>query len=124
MPERRRALVFACGLLFGARGATAVDVALVDPTRPPETRAPVAAQDADEGSIASKRVQMILVSPTRRMAVIGGVRVVPGDEVLGAVVTSISPDHVVLRGAEGEIRLPLRRIASKAPIRAQNGGGR
>jgi len=51
----------------------------------------------------------ILYSPDRRLAIIDGRIVGPGDDVRGARVVDITPDAVLLRDAQGRLRrLPLR----------------
>lgn len=125
MREARRILVLVLSLVTTTvERASAQEVTLIDPTRPPSASAPADVPESDRTSVDSQKVRMILVSPTRRMAVVGGVRVEEGDEVFGAKVTSIRRNEVVLSGPTGEVRLPLRRTVAKAPTRMKNGGGR
>jgi hypothetical protein len=122
VPERRHLLVLVCGLAVSVGSALATEIALLDPTRPPSAHVSDDTPEASRAGIGSQKVQMILVSPTRRMAVIGGVRVEEGDQIFGADVASILPNEVVLHGPTGEIRLPLRRTVAKA--RVKSGGVR
>jgi MSHA biogenesis protein MshK len=80
-----------------------------DPTQPPSSRAlediPSAGPDAI--ALAPQRLTAIVVSPTRRVAVIDGVPVRVGDPVGTARVIEIEPLSVKLRGPEGEVVLSI-----------------
>lgn len=90
---RRALLVFAvCGT-----SAFAQSGALVDPTRPPSVDTlPQAATAPRPGP----RLQSVLISPNRRVAVIDGNAVGIGGKVGDATVASISEDAVVLKYAD------------------------
>lgn len=80
---------------------------LRDPTEPPAAlRAPAARApgEAQEEIPAGPRLQSVLVSPKRRVAVIDGHAVQVGQKHRGAVVQSISPTQVILvRGRAREV---------------------
>lgn len=74
--------------------------ALVDPTRPPSMTAATTRDGAPEHA-ASQRLQSILISPTRKLAVIDGRTVTEGSRVDAATVVQIAETRVTLRqGAE------------------------
>lgn len=92
---------------------------LADPTRPPS----VATESAGEPSPpAGPTLQSILISPTRRLAVISGQEVALGGRYGDATVTSITESTVLLRFADRKETLRLlpdvkkreRRIADAA----------
>jgi MSHA biogenesis protein MshK len=71
---------------------------LADPTRPP-TAAPTQA-GTSEGSRGAPRLQSVLISGTRKLAVIDGVTVPLGGKVDGATVVAIGETEVKLRQGE------------------------
>lgn len=76
---------------------------LADPTRPATEPALAAAPVATTGPV----LQSILISPTRRRAVIGGRTYKLGDKINGAVVADIQSYEVTLRQGQRETRLRL-----------------
>jgi len=96
MDERlsARALIVVLGL--SASSMALAQTSLADPTRPP-----LGAAEADPaGSAAVRgglRLQSVLISSTRRVAVIDGKTVPLGGEVGGATLTAISETGVTLR---------------------------
>jgi MSHA biogenesis protein MshK len=99
----KRALAIA--LLCAAGAAMAQRGALVDPTRPPM---PVSESGAKEAAApAGPRLQSVLISPTRRVAVISGSTVVQGGRYGNATVASISEGAVLLRYADRKETLYL-----------------
>jgi len=92
--------------------------ALADPTRPPDIR-PDAAVAEPEGP----RLQSVLISPTRRAAVISGVNVALGARFGVSTVESINEGAVVLKYADRRETLYLipgmgkreRRVGAAAP---------
>lgn len=108
--------VFMCSCM-GA--ALAQATSLADPTRPPS----VTTESAGESSPpAGPTLQSILISPTRRLAVISGQEVAQGGRYGDATVTSITESTVLLRFADRRETLRLlpdvkkreRRIADAA----------
>jgi MSHA biogenesis protein MshK len=69
---------------------------LVDPTRPPTVDAETPAATAPK---PGPRLQSVLISPSRRVAVINGSAVAVGGKVGDATVASISEGAVVLKYA-------------------------
>lgn len=107
-------------LLSALVAATAVaqTAPLVDPTRPPGTGAEA---EAVAGPAAA-RLQSVLISPTRRVAVISGKSVALGAKFGDATVESINESAVVLKYADRRETLQLipgmdkreRRVAAAA----------
>lgn len=92
-------------LLCAAGAAAAQRGALVDPTRPPM---PVGESGARESAApAGPQLQSVLISPTRRVAVISGSTVVQGGKYGNATVASISEGAVLLRYADRKETLHL-----------------
>jgi MSHA biogenesis protein MshK len=92
-------LLCIAGAAFAQRGA------LVDPTRPPN----VAGESGTSESAAptGPRLQSVLISPTRRVAVISGSTVVQGGKYGSATVVDISEGAVLLRYADRKETLHL-----------------
>ena len=86
-----------CFALFVAGATPAMAQALVDPTQPPMALAPQA--PAVEG-VASpvQQLQSVIISPTRKAAIINGVVVELGGKYGDAVLTKVGEDEVVLSG--------------------------
>ena len=102
-----------------AGAATAQTAPLSDPTRPPN----ISFETAGEAAVAGPQLQSVLISPTRRAAVISGKTVALGGRFGDATVETISESAVVLRYADRRETLQLipglgkreRRIAAAAP---------
>lgn len=89
-------IALAAGLVLGFTGlAGAQSGGLVDPTRPP--RVAVEQAGAPERKPAGPQLQSVLISPTRRIAVISGSAVPLGGRYGEATVASISEATVVLK---------------------------
>lgn len=89
-------IVLAAGLALGLAGPAAAQPAgLVDPTRPPRTA--VEQAGTPERMPAGPQLQSVLISPTRRIAVISGSTVPLGGKYGEATVASISEAAVVLK---------------------------
>lgn len=85
-------LGFVVPLAVGAQGA-----GLVDPTRPPDVSS---AQAKSEAAVtAGPRLQSVLISPARRIAVISGKTLALGEKYGDATVVSITETTVRLRSA-------------------------
>jgi len=86
---------------------TGGEATLPDPMQPPQVEAASTAKERKPHP--SWRLQSILVSPARRVAIINGHRLTTGERVGGARLVSIHPDHVILnyQGRNLELRLPL-----------------
>jgi MSHA biogenesis protein MshK len=105
-----RALVLL--LLCYAPAASPQSGALVDPTRPPSA---ASESSAKESAVpAGPRLQSVLISPTRRVAVISGSTVVQGGKYGNATVVAISEGAVLLRYADRRETLHLiRRVVKR-----------
>jgi MSHA biogenesis protein MshK len=87
-----RLLILGCGLGL-ACAVPAQTRPLVDPTRPPNIAMEAAAESA---AVEGPRLQSVLISPTRRAAVISGTSVALGGSYGNARVEAISESAVVL----------------------------
>lgn len=88
---------------------------LPDPTRPPASLGVVESASA-VASTSGPELQSILISPTRRIAIINGQHLRQGDKFGEARVTRISESEVVLRnGSESQV-LKLFPEIEKHPV--------
>ena len=92
-----------CAALLAAAQAMAQDLA--DPTRPPSMNA--AQPGGGEPVSSDPMLQSVLISPTRREAIIGGQVVTVGTRVGDAQVVQILEYSVVLRNKKGLQTLKL-----------------
>jgi len=123
MAERLSAvLVF---LLVLGTSAGVAGQGLADPTRPPAPRAPEGAESAPGATPQpTHRLQSVLISGTRKLAVIDGQTVPLGGEVGGATLTAISETGVTLRrGAETETLKLNPGVEKKIETAAKKKGG-
>lgn len=97
--------IYLFSLLFMAAPALAQPGALVDPTRPPTVGGESSAKES--AAPAGPQLQSVLISPTRRVAVISGSTVGVGGKVGGATVVAISEGAVMLRYADRQETLHL-----------------
>jgi len=97
-----RVLILGLGLGL-ACAAPAQTRPLADPTRPPN----MSAETTEAAVVEGPRLQSVLISPTRRAAVISGTAVALGDRFGDARVESISESAVVLRYADRRETLQL-----------------
>jgi MSHA biogenesis protein MshK len=100
-------------------GYALAQAGLSDPTRPPAL-APTAAGVAGsaQATAAPPRLQSVLLSPHRRVAVIDGRTVELGGEVGGAMLVQIAETHVTLRsGSELKILELQPRAVRMSPVR-------
>ena len=97
--------VLLLSLICMASSALAQRAALVDPTRPPTW---TGGSGADEAAApVGPQLQSVLISPTRRIAVISGSTVGLGEKFGGATVVAISEGAVMLRYADRRETLHL-----------------
>ncbi len=108
-----RVLILGFGLGL-ACAAPAQTRPLADPTRPPN----VSAETAEAVVIEGPRLQSVLISPTRRAAVISGTAVAQGGRYGDARVEEISESAVVLRYADRRETLQLLPRQDKRERRA------
>lgn len=93
-------------LLLGATSAAfAQRGALVDPTRPPMTA--VESAETESTKPSGPQLQSVLISPSRRVAVISGSTVVQGGRYGNATVAAITEGSVLLRYADRKETLHL-----------------
>ena len=109
-------LVLTLALLGAA--APVLGQALVDPTRPTAIDEPEpVAKRAESGP--RWRLQSTLVSAERRLAIINGRSVGPGDRVDGAIVRDVRPDGATLEVDGRRIEL---RLLGAVDIKREAGG--
>ena len=102
-------------VLMGAMstsGASAVAQILVDPTRPP---AGIYADMPDAASPGNE-LQSVMISPTRRAAIISGVVVELGGKYGDAVLIRVAEDEVVLRRGDSRQVLRLHPAVDKGDV--------
>ena len=90
--------------LAGAIGsASASEQITTDPTRPPAALA----AEAPRGAVPGNQLQSVVISPTRKAAIINGVVVELGKKYGDAVLTKVAEDEVVLEsgGSRQVLRL-------------------
>jgi len=102
MAERLSAPLLLFAVLSACPAAHAQG-ALADPTRPPTM---MASEPSGDGAQPAGRLQSILISATRKLAVIDGVTVPLGGKVDGATVVAIDETEVKLK--RGEVIETLR----------------
>ena len=103
MDERLTARALFAALSLSASSMALAQISLADPTRPPLGAAEAGPAGSDAAARGGLRLQSVLISSTRRLAVIDGKTVQIGGEVGGATLTAISETGVTLRrGGEVE----------------------
>jgi MSHA biogenesis protein MshK len=101
MKDGRSALLV---VLAGAIGSASASAQITtDPTRPP---AAVAAE-APKGAVGGNQLQSVMISPTRKSAIINGVPVELGGKYGDAVLTKVAEDEVVLESGSSRQVLKL-----------------
>jgi MSHA biogenesis protein MshK len=100
MVERLNAGAVSCALVAALISATAgAQARLADPTRPPQRSAAADAPttaDQQPAVRAGPRLQSVLISPRRKLAVIDGRTVALGGEVNGARLVDVTETAVIL----------------------------
>jgi MSHA biogenesis protein MshK len=113
-------IVALCALAALAAGSSAsraaLAQALADPMRPPAVPGPAPAEAAGDSAKAAARLQSVLISPGRRVAVIDGRVVQLGERVGDARLVAISESQVVLQRASGRETLKLNPVVEKNPV--------
>lgn len=100
---------------------TAMAQAMTDPTRPPAALAAEAPVGGGEGAVTQVRqLQTVIISPTRKAAIINGVLVNLGGKVGDAVLTRVAEDEVVLRSGDSREVLKLHPAVEIAPAGAKS----
>jgi len=93
-------------LVFATASATAQ---VSDPTRPPSAAELAAWRGQPSSTITQWRLQSVLISGERRIAVINGERAAIGQEIQGAVVRAIEPTHAIIETDTQTLTLSIRR---------------
>lgn len=110
-------------------GASAWAQITVDPTRPPT----LVAVPAPEGAAPANQLQSVMISPTRRAAIINGSLVELGAKYGDAVLMRVAEDEVVLRSGSSQQVLKLHpavervdaaRVKPAAPAAAKSPPGK
>ena len=101
MKDGRFALLI---VLAGAIGSASASAQITtDPTRPPAGLA----AEAPRGAVAGNQLQSVMISPTRRAAIINGVVVELGGKYGDSVLTKVAEDEVVLESGSSRQVLKL-----------------
>ncbi len=108
------AVVLLVALMGATTGAPAKAQGLTDPTRPPAEIA-VKAPAVEVGVVQLHQLQSVIISPTRRAAIIDGVVVELGAKYGDAVLTKVTEDEVVLRSDGSQEVLKLYPAVDIAP---------
>ena len=107
-------LIPASFVLSALLSHAALAQALGDPMRPPAGTTSL--EEAKQGETGGSRLQSVLISPTRRVAVIDGRTVTLGQRFGDATVIAIAESEVTLqRGAERQ-KLKLHPGIEKRPV--------
>lgn len=118
MAQRLIVLCALAALLAGSSASqAALAQALGDPMRPPGTPGPSPAQASKDSATGATRLQSVLISPGRRIAVIDGRVVQVGERVGDARLVEISESHVVLQSPAGRETLRLNPVVDKKAAR-------
>jgi MSHA biogenesis protein MshK len=105
-PSSLTPLVVLVGALSGASAGAQI---LVDPTRPPT---PVVTQ-SPESATSGIQLQSVMISPTRRSAIINGVTVELGGKYGDAVLMRVAEDQVLLKSGTSQQVLRLHPAVEK-----------
>lgn len=109
-------------LAMVSASAACAQAPLADPTRPPQVAPSFARESAAAQSAPATRLQSILISPTRKLAVIDGHTVAVGGRVDEATVVQIAETHVTLRQG-GELKtLELYPGIERKPVKTEKKG--
>jgi len=108
----RRCAPTVAGLLVAAAAATAEDAPVRDPMQPYRFVA------GPSGSVAAPRFALtaVLISPTRRVAIVNGKPYERGESVNGAEIVRIDPDAVHLREHGNDLVVLLGHVAAPAAV--------
>jgi hypothetical protein len=107
MKDGRFALLI---VLAGAIGSASASAQITtDPTRPPAGLA----AEAPKGAVAGNQLQSVMISPTRKAAIINGVPVELGGKYGDAVLTKVAEDEVVLESGSSRQVLKLHPAVDK-----------
>jgi len=109
---------WALGAVLAIMPTVALSQAITDPTRPPAEIA-VKAPEVEGGVIQLHQLQSVIISPTRRAAIIDGVVVELGAKYGDAVLTKVAEDEVVLRSDGSQEVLKLHPAVDIAPAGAK-----
>jgi MSHA biogenesis protein MshK len=107
----------ALGAVLALMPTAALSQELTDPTRPPAGLAVVAPEGGGEGAVTPvNQLQSVIISPTRKAAIINGVVVKLGGKVGDAVLTRVAEDEVVLMSGDSRQVLKLHPAVDKVEI--------
>lgn len=94
---RRTILVVMAGGLTGVIYSPSLAQVLTDPTRPPAATLADDGAEKEAGEGATPVLQSILISPSRRQAIISGKTMTVGEKVGDAKIVRITENTVILR---------------------------
>lgn len=117
MAERLMATRLLCVLAVAAASpAAAAQAGLPDPTRPPTASMDDAARPGGAQDKATHRLQSVLISPDRKLAVIDGRTVPLGGRIDDALVVAITETGVTLRRGDQTEVLSLNAGVQKKEV--------
>jgi MSHA biogenesis protein MshK len=114
---KRAALSLALSLFSALAAAQSIK----DPTRPPAGFGTAVEAASAEAPSSGPVLQSVMLSPTRRSAIISGQMVSRGENYGDAVLAEVAEDHVVLRRGTGTQVLKMYPGAEKRYPRAEKG---
>lgn len=110
LPEKPQIVRAGAWLVVALVFATATATAQVgDPTRPPNAAELAAWRGQPNATATQWRLQSVLISGQRRIAVINGKRAGVGQKVEGAWVRAIEPTHAIIETDTETLTLSIRR---------------
>lgn len=112
----KRSLPIAASIALSFASALAVAQAIKDPMRPPGGLGASAAPSTAEAPSGGPVLQSVMLSPTRRAAIISGRMVARGENYGDAVLAEVAEDHVILRRGDSEQVLKMYPRAEKRNV--------
>jgi len=115
----RISLALLLAATFLATGAVAAQ-GLVDPTRPPHLgEAPAGVGAAGDGPPGAYRLETVILSPGRKLAVINGTMVPLGGKIGEGRLVKVTERGVVIQTGDGVERLQFHPGLEKRPVKAR-----
>jgi len=111
-----RAATWALGAVLALMPTAALSQAMKDPTRPPAELTVAAPQVEGAAGQQLHQLQSVIISPTRKAAIIDGVLVELGAKYGDAVLTKVAEDEVVLKSDVSEEVLKLYPAVGKVEV--------
>jgi MSHA biogenesis protein MshK len=112
----KRSLATGASIALSFFSALAAAQAIKDPTRPPTGFGAPAEPSSAEAPSGGPVLQSVMLSPTRRAAIISGQVVARGENYGDAVLAEVAEDHVILRRGAGYQVLKMYPGAEKSKV--------